>query len=242
MPKPKGFVVYEGPSSFDGSPIVVLITLDSSNRKTGPMSQMWILRRDVRPTEAVASGLDAAICGECPLMGRMEYGKRIERVCYVNVGQAPNGVYDAYKSGAYAPVADLQPEHLGVGLRHGAYGDPALVPLDMLRMLSLAAPMWTGYTHMWRTIDPAYARMLMASCETEQDLAYAREMGYRAFVVSEEQPPGTVECAATRERNPLQCVDCGMCAGTRFGAVKGAVDVWIAPHGSGKKYLPLVTI
>ena len=38
----KGYVLHEGPSPFDGQPIVSIATLHSSNRKTGDMVQTWI--------------------------------------------------------------------------------------------------------------------------------------------------------------------------------------------------------
>ena len=41
----KGFVLQRGISPIDGSPFVVIMTIKTSNRKTGPMFQVWILRR-----------------------------------------------------------------------------------------------------------------------------------------------------------------------------------------------------
>ena len=60
---------WRGISPQDGAPIVLLVTglvRPSQNSKTGPMVQTYILRRDMRPIEAVTSGADAAICGSCP--------------------------------------------------------------------------------------------------------------------------------------------------------------------------------
>ena len=51
-----GFVVWEGASRLDGSPIVLIVTglkRKSSNRKTGAMVQSYILRRDVAPLASV---------------------------------------------------------------------------------------------------------------------------------------------------------------------------------------------
>ena len=48
----KGYVLHEGPSPFDGQPIVSIATLHSSNRKTGDMVQTWILPRDLHPLDA----------------------------------------------------------------------------------------------------------------------------------------------------------------------------------------------
>jgi hypothetical protein len=63
------YIIYEGPSLYDGAPIVVLVQTGSSNRKTGDMVQTYILRSDIDPITASRTGKDSAICGTCPHMG-----------------------------------------------------------------------------------------------------------------------------------------------------------------------------
>ena len=66
--KPLGYIVYEGPSELDGSPIVVIINkiwAASKNGKTGALVQSFIIRSDINPVEALKTGDDAAICGHC---------------------------------------------------------------------------------------------------------------------------------------------------------------------------------
>ena len=61
-------MLYEGPSRFDGQPIVVIATGfrdPTDNVKTGPMIQTWIMRADMDPQEVVYAGEDASICGKC---------------------------------------------------------------------------------------------------------------------------------------------------------------------------------
>ncbi len=58
---PRGFVLYQGPSLLDGLPIVAIATMRSTNPKTGPVPQTWILRADVPPMDAVRTGADASI-------------------------------------------------------------------------------------------------------------------------------------------------------------------------------------
>ena len=65
MQKHKGFILQVGSSPIDGRPFVVILTMNSKNRKTGNMAQVWILREDVDPVAAVASGADETICGDC---------------------------------------------------------------------------------------------------------------------------------------------------------------------------------
>jgi hypothetical protein len=107
MKRPQGFVLWEGLSPLDGSPIVCIATLKSVNRKTGNMIQTFILRQDVNPVAALKSGDDLAICGNCYHRGSgfVDTTKpRRKRSCYVNVGQAPNKVWDAYVRLVYPEV------------------------------------------------------------------------------------------------------------------------------------------
>ena len=79
----------------DGAPIVVIATTKSSNRKTGDMVQTWILRSDIKPTEASKAGADASICGDC------KHRWSLGGACYVNIGQGPGAIFRAYKRGNY---------------------------------------------------------------------------------------------------------------------------------------------
>ena len=47
MAKETGAVIWRGASRWDGAPLVVIVTWESSNKKTGNMAQTWILRADV---------------------------------------------------------------------------------------------------------------------------------------------------------------------------------------------------
>jgi hypothetical protein len=241
--------VYRGPSAIDGSPIRVIVTgvaRPSQNRKTGAMAQVWILADGTgagTAMDAMRSGRDAAVCGACPLAGtRGDDGARTGRACYVNVGQAPNSVTRGDARGTYV---DMTPEDAGIMLagrsvRLGAYGDPAAAPYAVMAALVAHADNWTGYTHQWRTAARDWSGLLMASVETLQDRDEAHALGYRTFRVTAPDAPMAareVECAATRDRNPLQCIACGMCAGTKLGSRPGRVDVVIAAHGSGAKYV-----
>ena len=80
----------------DKNNIVSIITFKSRNKKTGNMAQIWILRSDIDPVEAIKQNLDDLICFDCI--------HRLNRSCYVNVGQAPLKVYQTYKKGLYAPL------------------------------------------------------------------------------------------------------------------------------------------
>ena len=68
---PLGVILYEGPSMLDRSVDIVCIATGirqpSSNAKTGPMVQTWIMRQDTAPHDAQRTGEDEAVCGDCKL-------------------------------------------------------------------------------------------------------------------------------------------------------------------------------
>jgi hypothetical protein len=231
----KGFVVWEGASPVDGAPIVMIMTMSTTNRKTGDMVQTWILRQDISPVEAIKSGEDASICGSCVHRGSAERG----RSCYVNVGQAPLSVWRKYQRGGYQRFTRKDWVLLrGRKVRFGAYGDPGMVPLDRLALLARLSDGWTGYTHQWRAIEAGYADYLMASADSREDYLEARRKGYRSFIVipkGSAKPEGSVLCMSVARGT--SCLDCGACAGTREGAVKGAVSIFIEAHGTGAKWV-----
>ena len=76
--------VWRGRSPWDGNPIVGALTEGSRNAKTGNLDTLWILVEGSSPQEAVDSGADAAICGDCP--HRHGHGEKGD--CYVILGQA----------------------------------------------------------------------------------------------------------------------------------------------------------
>lgn len=219
---------------FDGSPIVAIATglaSPSHNRKTGPMVQTWILPRDEKPTDAIRSGQDASVCGDCPARGMW---------CYVNVGQAPNSVWKTYRAGKYPFLSESA--FAGKALRLGAWGDPAAVPLDVWVRLAQRARMVTGYTHAWRYCSSAYQELLMASCDTQADAEAAQALGWRTFRVSAPgEPLGAreVSCPASAEAgHKLTCEQCGACNGTATGR-RGHIA--IEAHGSSaRRYIESV--
>jgi hypothetical protein len=232
MANPIGIVLYRGPSRLDGSPIVAIATLESSNRKTGDMVQTWILRDDMLPLEAVREGADDAVCGDCP------HRRSTGGACYVNVGQAPQSVYRTYARGRYVDMSrDLQGAALvvrGRMVRLGAYGDPLAVPAEVWRALTAHAKGHTGYTHQWRREGAdEYRTLVMASCDSPSEHASASLRGWRTFVVlgpDDAPPERTFECLS--DAKGTSCEDCGACDGAKAGRVLQAASVWIRVHGA----------
>ena len=199
----------------------------SGNRKTGDMIQIWIMLQDVSPVAAVQSGLDAAtICQGCPFASG--------NGCYVNVGQAPLGIYKA----AQKNLPEMHPKDYakffnGRKVRFGAYGNPTLIPLSIVKAIARASAGWTGYFHNWKGMPKAkregYNRYFMASTETASSYELAKSLQLRVFHVSPVKPENSVECLS--DSRGLTCEECQLCQGWH----KPAKDIWINPHGSTMK-------
>jgi hypothetical protein len=185
----------------------------SANRKTGEMIQVWILAKGSDPVRAQGTGLDAHVCGDCPLRPANGGG------CYVNIGQAPYAVWQSWNAGTY-PVLPTLEVFRGRMVRFGAYGDPALIPLALLAKIASRARGWTGYTHRWQQPwAQGYKAFIMASADDVELQIKARGMGWRTFRVA---PAGSdwkmadeISCPASKEAGAkVQCADCRLCAGT----------------------------
>jgi hypothetical protein len=235
-----GYILYEGPSQIDGSPIVVIVNkIDGSdNAKTGAMVQTFIIRSDIAPVQALASGADYAICGDCehrPILAK-DTGAA---PCYVNVGRSVRSVYEAYKRGRYqkADPATIARAVAGLLLRIGTYGDPFAAPVEYWQALIKHVAGHSGYSHAWKNPNfdhAAWAPLLMASADNIDDAAHANLLGMRVFRVSigVDKQAGETTCPASAEGGKrATCASCLLCAGTS----KQARDIVIADHAVGHK-------
>jgi hypothetical protein len=234
-----GFILYEGPSSLNGDPVVAIVTGEdnqkSANSKTGEMVQVWILPASLDPLEASRQGKDESICGTCVHRGtpRLEAtsGWAKARSCYVALQHAPLKIYRGYVNGKYSkPTLDEALEILsGKTIRWGAYGDPVCIPIHIVQACCKVAKGWTGYTHQWHQGFNEFQQFLMASCESPTQRAMANAKGWRTFRVGLEKEAGEIGCpASVEEGKKTNCAQCKLCAGqTRVGAK----DIFILPHG-----------
>jgi hypothetical protein len=227
---PKGFILHETKD------FVVIATTKSANVKTGNMVQIWILNRDSSPVASVFNGSDANVCFDCPHRG--ENGKG--RTCYVNVAQGPNAVWRSYRNGnyPYLPIDEYSAVFAGRRIRFGAYGEPVLIPIEIVRAIAEVSEGWTGYTHQWRKPEfAAYRAFIMASCDSAADSVQASAMGWRYFRVrSADAPPATGEimCPASSEAgHRTTCENCLLCSGGRDSETRKNITIIV--HGSGAK-------
>jgi hypothetical protein len=240
--KPLGFVVYEGPSLIDGSPIVVIVNkvfAGSKNEKTGEIVQSFILRQDVDPVSALKTGQDESICGTCKHRPKLVREGNGQAPCYVNVGRSALAVWKAYKAGSYVKadpttVASFLADKT---LRLGTYGDPWAAPVSVWSPMADAAERRVGYSHQWQ--NPAFdviawAPLVMASADTLAERMKANEQGLRTFRVAFgnewDKVSGEAVCPASAEAGKrTTCADCRLCGGT---SVK-AKDIVIRDHAIG---------
>lgn len=218
-----GYVLWTGPSRLNPSrEVAAIVTLKSKNRKVGKIPQVWILDTGEAPNVAYKLGGDAfrAMCGDC------KHGGAAVKSCYVSWGKAPLSVWRKYHRGGYdrAPLSVWR-KLRSVGVRMGAAGDPAALPLAITRILRPA----TAYTHQWNKAEhQGLARWAMASVDTPEEKEMSRKLGWRAFQVilpQDPRPKDSIICPT--EYREIQCQDCRLCSGTS----RAAKSIQIPVHG-----------
>lgn len=248
-----GYIVWSGPSRLTGEEIVVIATgigdkerEQTSNKKTGPQVQVWILCADVSPIEAINLGHDESVCGSCPMRGYVEKNKdggttNRMRSCYVAVQNAPRAVYESYLKGNYPQLPeDVRWENQSVRL--GAYGDMSSVPFAVSKdLISRGNGDWTSYSHQHgvRKLQPM-RKISMASVHSEEEATKLHAKGWRTFRTmnpGDELMPNEFLCPASEEGGKrLTCDTCKACSGVGFNESRlGAASVAIVVHGSPSK-------
>jgi len=237
MKIPRGFTLSRFNSPLDNQPCVAILTLESTNRKTGNMCQVWIMREDINPIEAVDTGGDYSICGDCR---HRKNSVTKKRSCYVNLGQAPSAIWKAYHGGLYLDASANTPAVRrmlkGRAIRWGAYGDPAIIPYPVFESINSHADYHTGYTHQWKKdFALIYKKIFQASCDGLDDYLAATAHGWQTFTVLPVGLKNTFgiygkQCPATVDNSMAQCITCKLCDG-------GKQNIFVEAHGSGKKYV-----
>tara|TARA_R110000851_G_scaffold13330_1_gene45541 strand:+ start:2338 stop:3099 length:762 start_codon:yes stop_codon:yes gene_type:complete len=189
---------------------------------------------------------DKASCLDCPLSYNQNNGK--SGGCYTHKGMQLMGLksmlrslnrnldsIDTFKESDFntfvAKVKNTYPVDL---VRFGAYGEPILLPLKVVEVLSTLSQKTTGYTHQWNKPQyQKYNQFFMSSTHTEMERELAKDLGYRSFFVATNEISGfkldkAVNCPASKESEKnLSCIACGLCNGNSKGIKK---DVFIMKH------------
>lgn len=220
----------------NGTPIALIVRPSTANTKTGPIPTLWGIVADMTPRDAVNSGVDEALCGDC------EHRKGGPGVrCYTYTGRtlpALAGIHKTYNRGSYIRADfDTLVDFLRYQKRLGAtairsmgYGDMAAFPAHVWEMVDearrVAKLTVRGYTQQWERA--AHLREThMASCSTLLRARQAEAAGWRVFLTTKQEPVGMVNCPASKEAGHLTtCNQCTLC----YGASRQAPSVWIKEH------------
>ena len=214
--------VWQGPSAYDGRPIYLAITnlvRDSVNRKTGPTAYAWIMSAEAEPHTAAKAGDDRSCCGDC--VRRPANGEYLKangmKACYVVKHEAPLSIHRSLKDATPVGLerAKRALEHSGKILRWGAYGDPAMLPIELGRELSSAAQDHVGYSNQWHlAFAQPWQSLLMASVSSFEAMLQAQAMGwhtFRADKLGSAIANHETICPAYDTKNAVQCVSCKLC-------------------------------
>jgi hypothetical protein len=180
--------------------------------------------------------LDGAVCFDCPFA--VSNGAKLS-ACYTHKMNQYSGFLSSVRSIGKGLEWDEIPEFSseiankiseiskGKYIRFGTYGEPSLIPVDLVSSICLVAKNWTGYTHQWAK-KSEYSPYFMASCHSEGQAKYAESKGWRSFIAAKEAIQGTVNCPASAEAGfKSTCSKCGLCSGTNG---KGKKNVYILEH------------
>ena len=217
-------VLYKGISLLDNeTPIMVVMsgfTKDSSNAKTGPLVQLYILPIHETPKDTYYGtykngGLVPSrfsVCGDCRYNGN--------NGCYVRWSHLES-LWKSSKTQSAIPMS-LSKEFLrGLRVRVGAAGDPAAVPASVWSELLSSCENFTGYTHQWN--KPEYQDLqglFMASVDNARENEKAHALGWSSFFVtdSEDEAKQGTRCLASAGKTdsnglPTTCASCMLCNG-----------------------------
>lgn len=169
---------------------------------------------------------DQLNCLDCPYSYNMNEGK--SGGCYTHKGLQGVGIksmvrrlsklnidpFDSTSFNSYIQKIAKFPIQL---CRLGAYGEPCLLPLNVIEALIKTSKTHTGYTHQWNKEEyKDYSKYLMASTHNSFETSIANDMGFRAFESNKVKEKTVAICPASKEfkGNKKTCVECAACCGT----------------------------
>lgn len=184
---------------------------------------------------------DGDVCLDCPYA--MSNGAELKG-CYTHKRMQYSGMISQlrsigakYKSWDNIPMIDEVRECLVVAMsagryvRFGTYGEPVMMPVDLVRRMTNVSKTWSGYTHQWnKPWAYDYRDFFMASTHNTAQTNTAEMMGWRAFMddSTHTKHDGMVNCPASSEAGyKSTCSKCALCSGI---VGKGNKSVYIFNH------------
>ena len=246
-----GVTLRVGPSDLTGDEIATIAVFNSTNAKTGNVVQVYYLPIAEHPMDAIKSGLDQSICGNCTL--RPLFGRKTK--CYVRKGHGPAKVWATFHNNRYPLIDNLLPalqqqvmEILASKpIRLGAYGDPAADVESSKRLAKIGGRNTLAYTHQWK-LFPELKPFAMASVDNLEDYQLAKSEGWRSYrhqsldrlqyhndgrfidIHNKEWNGGyQSEILCPNTTHKIQCVDCKLCNGANG---RNGKDIVVASIGA----------
>ena len=179
---------------------------------------------------------DGKVCFDCPFA--VSNGAKLS-ACYTHKMMQYSGFLSSLRSIGklmqFDDIPTLNPsivsniinmcQHRYV--RFGTYGEPSLMPIELVHHICNVAKNWTGYTHQWKS-KIEFAPYFMASTHSEEEERIASLIGFRSFVASPKPISQFISCPASSEMGfKSNCSKCGLCSGTKG---KGQKSVIILEH------------
>ncbi len=171
-----------------------------------------------------------SVCFDCPFRAYLK--------CYTHKYQQYAGFLSMLKSIAreFKNVHEIPSIHLlekkiveisnDKYIRFGTYGEPTLIPFNLVSNMVNASKSHTGYTHQWSK-KPDYSAFFMASTHNEGQANMAQKLGFRSFIATDKKLENAVVCPASSEAGfKSTCEKCGLCSGQR----KGTKNIQILEH------------
>lgn len=214
----------------DGSRLFVVSSAFTTNKKIAEPKEQIVqtytysldqlnLVLNGKTTQSDFFGSDKANCMDCPFSRNAGEGG-----CYTHKYLQYSGFLSSLRS--IKDTTELTDEKRqkivemckGKYVRFGTYGEPSLMPIDLVKDMVEVSKCHTGYTHQWRKpwCQP-YAEYFMASAHNDEEAKESFELGFRAFVVKKEgQEVDAVQCPASKEAGYVStCSKCRLCSGRR---------------------------
>lgn len=168
-------------------------------------------------------------CFDCPFRGYLK--------CYTHKFTQARGFVSSIKSilakneieqfdqSSFNRIVELCK---GRYVRFGTYGEPTVLPLELVEAMVKVSSTHTGYTHQWQN-KPEFAPYFMASTHSIWQAAVASKLGYRSFIATKNMldQSDAISCPASKEQGyKSTCEKCGLCGGHR----KGKKNIQILEH------------
>ena len=176
--------------------------------------------------------LDGSNCLDCPFSVSSGSGG-----CYTHKFQQYSGMLKMLRSIGSDALTPLDKEKYrnimdmshDTYIRFGTYGEPSLLPIELVESMSLLSKSWTGYTHQWKQEWAGeYGKFFMASTHNQEESIVANGVNYRSFIATKVGNEDAVGCPASKEMGfKTNCAKCGLCSGTEG---KGKKDIKILEH------------